>query len=188
MQEAYSCQCPQPYYTECTDAQGRYQVRAQNIQDAKAACTNVCEESCVMSQTNLAHRLGMNKKTFYNAMGWSSDRIEPWERWGLIGPEIAPRSDNISTWYIIVLIVFIALGGWAATVSWRYNSMRMHGKENISITNPRVPRPRHRVNPFMKCIHAIFAFYFGPIYLLMVQISDRTFVSNILRENRFLPG
>ena len=40
----------------------------------------------------------------------------------------------------------------------------------------------------MKCIHAVFAFYFGPIYLLMAQISDRKFVNNILRENRFLPG
>ena len=176
----YDCTCEEPYYQNCTDSQGQYQVRGTSEKDATQICTRICKESCETKTSNLAFRTGMNKETFYAAMGWEDkDKVEPWERWGLVGPEIVPKRD-ISTWYVIVLIVFIALGGWAASVSWRYNSQRTWGKP-ISVER-RVNHPPHRINPFMRCIHALFAFYFGPIYLFMVQISDRKFLLHTLQE------
>ena len=128
----------------------------------------------------------MDKETFYKIMGWEDDEIQPWERWGLVGPTLKPPSSesDILT-YIIISIIFIVLGALAVRKSWRYNSHLAYATPPV--IDGMVRKPKKVVHLVTKIIYAVVAFYFGPIYLLIEAISDRDALSKIMQVHGLIP-
>ena len=128
----------------------------------------------------------MSKEAFYAAMGWKPDTVHPWQRWGLVGPEFTPPANSDDTAaYVVVLLVFILLGLWAAVRSWRYNSAPVFNRP--AQFQGQTLKPLPRVGGFARAIYAVVAFYFGPIYLLVEYISDRNMFLGALQEENILP-
>ena len=125
----------------------------------------------------------MDKETFYTIMGWDSDTVQPWQRWGLVGPQMTPPAGADLLPYIIVLLIFVILGVWAAARSWKYNNRMVYN----GVFKNRVLPPSKPVNTFARCIYAVVAFYFGPIYLLIEAISDRQMIFKLLQDENLFP-
>ena len=99
-----------------------------------------------------------------------------WGRWGFLGPSMHPPGGVATSDWIFETIIFVVLGAWAASVSWNYNS-------TYYTMNKGGAEPMAKYSWWLKTVYAIFAFYFGPIYLLLVMISDREFYRNVLINN-----
>ena len=104
-----------------------------------------------------------------------SPSFTAWDRWGFVGPSMHPPDGHTTSNWIFETIIFIVLGAWAASVSWNYNSTYYSFNEGGST-------PIAKYSWWLKTVYAIFAFYFGPIYLLLVMISDREFYRNVLNK------
>ena len=164
--------------------------------ELQATCNTQCEEVCGAPATRaplaaITHK--MDKETFYQIMGWESDTVHPWQRWGLVGPQITPPAGADLLPYVIVLLVFVILGILAARRSLKFNSrMAYTGETGVfkdTVTRNMVTLPVGKpVNSFAKCIYAVVAFYFGPIYLLLDAISGRESFFKLLQARRLIPS
>ena len=159
-------------------------------------CNNACAPPApapAPTRAPLAITHQMDKETFYQVMGWEADTVHPWQRWGLVGPQITPPAGADLLPYIIVLLVFVILGILAAKRSWAYNSrMAYTGETGVfidQVTGKQVTLPVGKpVNSFAKYFYAVVAFYFGPIYLLLDAVSGRESFFKLLQARRLIPS
>ena len=163
-------------------------VAGSTNEELQAACNTQCEEACgapapATTRAPLAISHKMDKETFYTIMGWDSDTVHPWQRWGLVGPQMTPPAGSDLLAYIIVLLVFVILGVWAAVRSWKFNSRGVYN----GVKNGYVRPPTKNVHPVTKFVYAVVAFYFGPIYLLIEAISDRQMIHQVLADQKIFP-
>ena len=99
-----------------------------------------------------------------------------WGRWGFVGSSMHPPGGHATSDWIFETIIFVVLGAWAASVSWNYNST-YYTFEDEGV------KALKKYSWWVKTVYAVVAFYFGPIYLLLVMISDRDFYRNVLINN-----
>ena len=168
----YDCKCDT--YQGCSSEDGTYTnmisqptsaTGEQLTSELVAECTTKCNSECDTS--TFVDRNGISVNSIEEALGVANEKIKPWERWGFFGPPIRlSKQDSVATFS--VLAVYLLLGVWAASKSWKFNTRI--GKIN----------PLHKTSVVGKIVYSLVALFFGPLYILCAEVSQRSTLLTLL--------
>ena len=166
----YDCGCKQ--FEGCTASDNMYRDQESSptlatgstlAVELDAQCTATCQREC--KNSTFADRNGISVHSVEEALGVAQQKIKPWERWGFFGPPIQiSKQDSVAAFFVLSL--YLCLGLWAAAKSWSFNTHI--GKVNAL----------YKTSAFAKIVYSLVALFFGPLYLLAAEVSQRT---NLLR-------
>ena len=168
----YDCACKQ--FTGCTASDNVYQEQATTHatgaaleQELAAQCTATCQRECTNS--TFAERNGISVHSLEEALGVAQEKVKPWERWGFFGPPIhISKQDSVAAFFVLSL--YLVLGVWAAWKSWSFNTQI--GKVNAL----------YKTSMLAKLFYSLVALFFGPLYLLAAEVSQRTHLLRLIEH------